>query len=651
MDINLSKLNETVNNFSNRSVGTTPGPVFASQASSAIDEYSKQLNVSKDDANKIVAYQTYTQIRNQGGDAGEFYKNAPAELQGILKYAPDDLKFNQTITSIKTFGSPVAILGAVGAAALGLITWPVAIPLAVAGTFWWLNGLANDWNDVNHWGPLMMDQRNIEFYKMAQNLDDIGVTDYGKFTQNEIDTIVDGMQRAGYRSITDQIAFASRPVNYDGVYASLKSIVSNLNASGMVPTKKQVLVVLKSWSDAPVSISTKTPATTLATTSEGSPTSTYLPKMTQSIVSKPKLFLGTVLAGKVQESQEFVRKLDDKITDEQDLINDAVTNMTLWAAALPGRISYDIQIRSNPVDFEGIPHIGIWAVLVLYMDNQFHKRLLLDEILLGPMDPVVYYPETMRTKSITMEISKQLAVENIKPTNLGGGNMLTVDNTGNVVPLFQGNTPAYNPPAKMTQLASAGIPDVPFTTKPIGSTSKVYSLDASMFIDGNGFDGYVYKIKDGKKYQIIPSDTLYTNDQRAKMGNFGAQFGQAKIDLFKMGIDIDKIRKESHMNDSIWLAPWGQPQLGFDEFFNASQGNVTSVKGKFKVTVTADVLNVRSQPNSAAPLAGSQKLYKGNTFIAVEALIGENVSGQPYWWKSELGNYVWSGGTDEGVSL
>ncbi len=621
MDINLSKLNETVNNFSNRSVGTNPGPVFASQANSAIDEYSKQLNVSKDDANKIVAYQTYAQVRNQGGDAGEFYKNAPSELKGILKYSPDDLKFNQTITSVKTYGAPAAILAGLGAAALGLVSWPVAIPAAIAATFWWLNGLANDYNDVNHWGPLMMDQRNIEFYKMAQNLDDIGVTDYGKFTQNEIDTIVDGMQRAGYRSITDQIAFASRPVSYEGIYASLKSIVSNLNASGVVPTKKQVLVVLKSWTDAPVSVSTKTPATTLATTSEGSPTSTYLPKMTQSIVSKPKLFLGTVLAGKVQESQEFVRKLDDKITDEQDLINDAVTNMTLWAAALPGRISYDIQIRSNPVDYEGIPHIGIWAVLVLYMDNQFHKRLLLDEILLGPMDPVVYYPETMRTKSITMEISKQLAIENIKPTNLGGGNMLTVDNTGNVVPLFQGSTSAYNPPATMTQIASAGIPDVtPIEKKGILSENDKATLNK---LANQYPTQFSYKFQDGTiiKAVINPDQAATIDMAEILKGTTAAPLPPGFLDIAR------------------GLAT---------AITSAATSKTTGTAGATRtITVAVDKLNVRSQATSQSAIAGSGQLTKGQTFVATGYVTGENVSGESRWWVSQFGHYVWAGGTIE----
>ncbi len=78
--------------------------------------------------------------------------------------------------------------------------------------------------------------------------------------------------------------------------------------------------------------------------------------------------------------------------------------------------------------------------------------------------------------------------------------------------------------------------------------------------------------------------------------------------------------------------------------------NTTPV-ANFPVTilVTAASLNVRSAPNTTAPLAGSQTLVQGDTFIASNEVTGQSVTEDgvttALWWVSSLGNYVWSGGT------
>lgn len=64
----------------------------------------------------------------------------------------------------------------------------------------------------------------------------------------------------------------------------------------------------------------------------------------------------------------------------------------------------------------------------------------------------------------------------------------------------------------------------------------------------------------------------------------------------------------------------------------------------FTVRVDKAKAMVRSQPNSTSALAGSKELVKGNTFVSVGTVQGENVSGNNIWYKSEKGNYVWSGG-------
>lgn len=63
-------------------------------------------------------------------------------------------------------------------------------------------------------------------------------------------------------------------------------------------------------------------------------------------------------------------------------------------------------------------------------------------------------------------------------------------------------------------------------------------------------------------------------------------------------------------------------------------------------TVTVDKLNVRAQPTSKSPLAGSMTLSRGDTFNYSEVVKGELVNGVSTWVRSTKGNYVWAGGLD-----
>ena len=65
------------------------------------------------------------------------------------------------------------------------------------------------------------------------------------------------------------------------------------------------------------------------------------------------------------------------------------------------------------------------------------------------------------------------------------------------------------------------------------------------------------------------------------------------------------------------------------------------------VFVNVDVLMVRSGPATSFPLAGTQRLVRGNNFTVVGWVEGENVSGENRWWLSQFGNYVWVGGTTQ----
>lgn len=69
----------------------------------------------------------------------------------------------------------------------------------------------------------------------------------------------------------------------------------------------------------------------------------------------------------------------------------------------------------------------------------------------------------------------------------------------------------------------------------------------------------------------------------------------------------------------------------------------TNVKGV--VTVTVNGLNVRTQPNTSAPLSGSRSLAKGTGVAYTAVVVGQAVNGNNIWLRSIYGNYFWSGGT------
>lgn len=62
------------------------------------------------------------------------------------------------------------------------------------------------------------------------------------------------------------------------------------------------------------------------------------------------------------------------------------------------------------------------------------------------------------------------------------------------------------------------------------------------------------------------------------------------------------------------------------------------------VTVTADALNVRTQPNSQSALVASPT--RGTVLKFYEVVQGEKVANNPLWGHTPQGYYFWLGGTD-----
>ena len=77
---------------------------------------------------------------------------------------------------------------------------------------------------------------------------------------------------------------------------------------------------------------------------------------------------------------------------------------------------------------------------------------------------------------------------------------------------------------------------------------------------------------------------------------------------------------------------------------NTATNNTTGASTSL-VTVNADVLNIRSAPNTQVSV--SSQLKAGNSFIATCYVVGENIEGSSKWWKTSSGSYIWAGGTSE----
>lgn len=87
---------------------------------------------------------------------------------------------------------------------------------------------------------------------------------------------------------------------------------------------------------------------------------------------------------------------------------------------------------------------------------------------------------------------------------------------------------------------------------------------------------------------------------------------------------------------------------GFKGVFRPKAQDKISVT-EFKVRVDKECgAYVRKEPNTRSatvPQPGNQKyLNKGDVFVAIGTVKGENVSGNDIWYKSKKGNYVWSSG-------
>lgn len=659
MAFDISNVWRNVEAVKDRLAGDSIATISTHQAQDAVNVVSAELQIPDDDARKVVAAMTYVEAQNRGTVPQEVWDRLPPEMRAVLKYGPEDLKWNQLITKIKTFGTPVVILTSV-VAAIGLgLGAPIAIAGGLGALVWYLNGLANDWNDTFHWGPQMQQQTAVELYKEANKLDEIGVTDYGQFTLEQVQGILEAFLKGGKDRILNPISAYSMALNENNLISALKEIITALNAEGIVPTKKQVLAVLAGWVKGPRESLPPVPTTAAGIAAEvgaaaaGGTTYETKPRVTTYSQTKQKLFLGTIFGGAIAEEKGFMRVVDDAITDEADLLNDAKINLATWLATLPGKLTYKIEVKLNPVDDQNVQKIGTWAVLQVYINNQYNKAIFLDEILLGPMDPTVYYPETYRTTSLAVELGQMFKGGQIAIEPQLGGTFRIIDKQGNVIAnIFGDEGEAVTPAAPAAGAAAGGVGPRAPAPAPVAPTWPYPAVTPGAM---QNFTPEFSSAKYGYAMYIRAYGGIYWEGKivatNAKPEDYDSFVRRTEAHNLST---IERPAKQS-------LSAELEDLLFTFNFFKGSAAGVGAGKPAQttvvpatpatayprQVTVGVDTLFVRSQPNKNAPLAGSERLYRGDVFQVAGFVQGEAVDGESRWWISSKGNYVWVGGTIE----
>jgi len=234
-------------------------------------------------------------------------------------------------------------------------------------------------------------------------------------------------------------------------------------------------------------------------------------RMTEEL--KPKQFLGTLFSAKFGKLEHFDRKLDDEITDMDDLETDVKLNVNHWLQTLPGRMGYSIVIRKDPVDENGVQQSGIWATATLHILQLSGKILPIDTILLGPVTPEVRMEIARSTKTVETQLDGLISANEIRELQLPNGIVDIFTPSGERMSLDGTSTPVKTP-----------TPSTP--TIPSGAaTLEAESYDLLMKILGEGKIGSSNNVtvkKIGNQLFTYPGNELVYKGTTTQPGKVSA---------------------------------------------------------------------------------------------------------------------------------
>lgn len=275
---------------------------------------------------------------------------------------------------------------------------------------------------------------------------------------------------------------------------------------------------------------------------------------------KPMQFLGTLFSAKLGKLEHFDRKLDDEITDMDDLETDVKLNVNKWLQTLPGRMGYSIIIRKDPVDETGVQQSGIWATATLHVLQLSGKILPIDTILLGPVSPAVRLELARSTKTIETQIDGIVKAQEIRELQMPNGIVDIFTPSGERVSLDGTSTPVKSEVAPATPApATPAKPKVDTASYPRDQAGayaihfwKLFGIsderwNSSEFDQASknaNFDTYIHYLKQGLPFvNAIKETTSSTkagsqNKATIRRGDTGDQVKSWQIALNTFGENL-----------------------------------------------------------------------------------------------------------------
>ena len=182
--------------------------------------------------------------------------------------------------------------------------------------------------------------------------------------------------------------------------------------------------------------------------------------------TKPVVFTGTLYSFPLQKPQDYGRKIDMRIESFSDLKSDLAIQLNEWIRTLAGRIKVSIATQFQPFDEFGTKQAGNWLVASLFYSRIGGAGALLDTILLGPIDPVIYEPKATEVQTIETQINTEIKAEKITALDLPESLLHAITKDGQIVPIMLPGAPAAAAAAAAPQPATAPTPGVAPTLQP-----------------------------------------------------------------------------------------------------------------------------------------------------------------------------------------
>lgn len=382
--------------------------------------------VSETEQKKLVAATTYDQVEQSGQNPDDFWSGLTPEQRAELKFSPETLRSDMQRT--KFLGMSAALLFGASLFAAGVA--------AVRGVPIGLQTLAK-----------LAEARS----KGASALSLLTIIEEGKIA---------GINKVWVPGLIASIAAA-------GGWLS-NSMVGNLNDATLWGR-----IFLGQAAD-DFEKAAKQRALTIGTgkaTGTGQVGGGFAATATQTKTAKPKMFLGVVHAGRFADTPDFVRHVDDRITDDEDLRADVQINLTRWLASIADRLNYEVQVKFEPFDENNVRKPGTWLTMSLYYSGKGGKRIFIDEILLGPFDPVVYYPTSQISEAIRDVATKTLQPDMFAPTFSGDGRLEVITKEGERINIF---------PTQGTPSAAAAVQSRAPSVPPVSRMDSTLTLDQNI---------------------------------------------------------------------------------------------------------------------------------------------------------------------------